>query len=105
MSKTNPNQTNITLGVGDLIINIRSKTVGVLLEKHRLLKTIGTASSSEGFNREATSWDWVWSIKWSNKTEKDVKKFSKWVKSYASTEQSLIEDIKKGEIEHYSVKE
>lgn len=97
MSKTDPKNITILLGVGDLIVNVESQTIGVLLEKHRLLRT--------SVRRESKNvWEWAWSIKWSSEPQKATKANSSWVKFHACSEQSIINEIKRGLVEHYSVK-
>ena len=39
MPKTDPKTNDILLGTGDLIVNTENKTIGVLLERHRLLRS------------------------------------------------------------------
>ena len=97
MSKTNPKNQSIRLGVGDLIVNTDSQAVGILLEKHRLIKP---SSESTG-----SSWEWAWSIKWSKAVHNASIKYSNWIKSYACTEESIINEIREGQVEHYSVKQ
>ena len=94
MSKNTKLKNNICFGIGDLIINKETKNVGILMEKHRLVRS---AESRTDQNR------WAWSIKWSKnpKNMSDGKK--NWIKFHACSEEAILEEITGGTIEYYGV--
>ncbi len=97
MAKTDPKTNNIILGQGDLIVNKDSQNVGILLAKHRLLR--GYSEQTE----QKPGWEWAWSIKWAKEKQKTGNNDYSWVNCHACSENSIINEIKEGSIEHYSV--
>jgi len=89
MAKTNPTDT-ILLGTGDLIVDHGNNSVGILLQKHKVLK-----SGIDG------NWEWAWRIKWSKTTKFDPEGQLGWISFHASSEKSLIREIREGLVEHY----
>ena len=49
--------TNTYFGIGDLIVNKETNNIGILMEKHRLIK------SSVDARVDKSTWEWAWSIK------------------------------------------
>ena len=99
MSQKFKSKSDVCFGIGDLIVNKETKNIGILLEKHRLIK------SSVDARVDQSTWEWAWSIKWS-KNPKDAKNVSKsWIKFYACSESAILEEIEGGSLEHYSVNE
>tara|TARA_B100000287_G_C20670662_1_gene793275 strand:- start:3431 stop:3733 length:303 start_codon:yes stop_codon:yes gene_type:complete len=97
MSQNDKLKNNICFGIGDLIVNKETNNIGILMEKHRLIK------SSVDARVDKSTWEWAWSIKWS-KNPKNSKNISKsWIKFYACSENAILEEIKGGSLEHYSV--
>jgi hypothetical protein len=97
MPKTDPETNDILLGIGDLIVNTEKNTIGVLLGRHRLLRSTAAIQPDRAF-------EWAWTIKWSDEKEKSKNSANCWVKFYACSEDSILSEIKKGFVEHYSVK-
>ena len=97
MPKTDPKTNDILLGTGDLIVNTEKKTIGVLLERHRLLRSTAAL-------RPEAAYEWAWTIKWSNEEKKSRNTKGAWVKFYACSEKSILDEIRKGFVDHYSVK-
>ena len=89
--------TNTYFGIGDLIVNKETNNIGILMEKHRLIK------SSLDARVDKSTWEWAWSIKWSKKPKKSKNDTLSWVKFYACSENAILEEIKGGSLEHYSV--
>lgn len=95
MSKTDPKSNDINLTTGDLIVNTESQIIGILMEKHRLLR-----SSSADPDR---AWEWAWSIRWSDNNKPEKFESVPWIKFHACSENSILEEIRKGYVVHYSV--
>lgn len=99
MSQNFKLKNDIRFGIGDLIVNKETKNIGILLEKHRLIRSDSRRPDDND------GWEWAWSIKWS-KNPKDTKNISRsWIKFYACSESAILEEIKGGSLEHYSVNE
>jgi hypothetical protein len=96
MSQINKLKTDVCFGIGDLIVNKETKNIGILMEKHRLIRT-----NSEEL--VSPSWEWAWSIKWSRNPSNDENISTSWIKFHACSENAIIKEIKGGSIEHYSV--
>tara|TARA_Y100000592_G_C5210363_1_gene194638 strand:- start:162 stop:467 length:306 start_codon:yes stop_codon:yes gene_type:complete len=86
---------SLKLHAGDLLVLPNTKMAGVLLQKHKVLRSYTEHSN---FNR----WYYAWRIKWNKETSTD--KVVKWITLLDEQidEQKLINDIESGEIEHYS---
>lgn len=97
MSQINKLKTNICFGIGDLIVNKETKNIGILIEKHRLIK------SSVNARVDKSTWEWAWSIKWSKDPKKSKNDALSWVKFYACSENAILEEIRGGSLEHYGV--
>jgi len=86
---------SVRLGIGDLIVNRKTKEMGILLQKHKVLAN--TPPDQEPDER----WFWAWRIKWSKAGQKTG---NKWVDQLDKTrpEETIISDIMEGIVEHYS---
>jgi len=85
----------IRLQPGDLVVNKKSSEVGILLQKHKVLRNMTTSE-------QTSRWYYAWRVKWNKESSK--KDEIKWVDLLESSleEKKLIRDIKDGNIEHYS---
>ena len=90
---------SVKLHAGDLLIFPNTKMAGILLQKHKVLRTYDPKLSSELIR---SRWYFAWRIKWNKEVTTD--KIVKWIESLDQQidEQKLIKDIESGEIEHYS---
>ena len=90
-------QSSVKLRVGDLLIVPESREAGILLQKHKVLRTYDP-KLSDNFSR----WYFAWRVKWNKEVEPG--KIVQWVSLLDEQidEQKLINDIENGKIEHYS---
>lgn len=94
MSKTDPKANDINFSTGDLLVSKKAQVIGILMEKHRLLK-----HNSHGEQR----WEWAWTIKWSDSNRPEPVNSAPWIKFHACSENSILDEIRKGYVAHYSV--
>tara|TARA_E500000331_G_scaffold358533_1_gene426299 strand:+ start:3660 stop:3974 length:315 start_codon:yes stop_codon:yes gene_type:complete len=80
---------------GDLVVYKDSKDVGILVQKHKVLRT---GSPNVPIER----WYYAWRIKWNR--ELPIEPKYEWKKNLESSldEKKLLRDIKEGRIDHYS---
>ena len=86
---------SVKLHAGDLLVLPNTKMAGVLLQKHKVLRSY---SGHSDFSR----WYYAWRIKWNREASTD--KVVRWITLLDEQidEQRLIKDIENGQIEHYS---
>tara|TARA_Y100001938_G_C8011536_1_gene390303 strand:+ start:518 stop:823 length:306 start_codon:yes stop_codon:yes gene_type:complete len=87
----------IELRAGDLVISKDSNEAGILMQKHKVLRS-GTEPS------EFSRWYYAWRIKWNREASQEDQ--IQWSSLLESTyeEKKLIRNIKDGTIEYYSRK-
>ena len=87
---------SVKLHAGDLLVFPKTKMAGILLQKHKVLRTYDP-NLSENLSR----WYFAWRIRWNKEPNTD--KVVKWITQLDEQidEEKLINDIKSGEIEHY----
>ena len=86
-----------TLVPGDLVVYKDSKEAGILMQKHKVLRT----STSESVG---SRWYYAWRIKWNKEVDRNGQ--LDWTKRLESSldEQRLLRGIKDGKIELYKTK-
>jgi len=89
----------VRLQPGDLVIDKTSSEVGILMQKHKVLRSYQRV---EGHSD--SRWYYAWRIKWNK--ESAAKQKVKWVDLLENSldEKKLLRDIEEGKYEHYSNK-
>lgn len=93
-------KSEVHLRPGDLIINKISKEAGVLMQKHKVLR-----SYERPVKGQRSHWYYAWRIRWNKDTSK-VGEIN-WSDRLESTydESKLLQNIDEGLLDHYSKKE
>jgi thiamine biosynthesis protein ThiC len=83
---------------GDLVVYKDSHEAGILMQKHKVLRTVDSRFAEH-------RWYYAWRIMWNK--EIDVSTQFEWTKRLESSldEEILIREIKEGKIQHYRNKD